>query len=272
MKIKIITSLLLLGFLNYGHAQTTPKNDSDKPTITFLGTFHFAGSSDVAGIKTGDIETPKRQEEIQALTDALELFKPTKIILEYPFGNPKLDSLYQKYLSKNHTLAISELQQVGFRLAGKLGHKHIYPADFKMDLPFDELTTYIESNSDEMDKFQAMMNNIMTVTGELQEVYTNSSLKEVFVYMNQRKFDDLNKNLYLEYINKIGAESDAIGTKVTATWWHRNFKIMHNIDKITEPGDRVLVIFGQGHTAIFKDFYKSRGDYHYQEILDYLKN
>jgi hypothetical protein len=270
MKIKIITSIMILGFLNYGIAQTTQKNESDNPTIAFLGTIHFAGSSDMAGIKTGDIETPKRQEEIKALTDALALYKPTKIILEYPYGNTKLDSLYQQYLIKKHTLNVNEQQQIGFRLAAQLGHKHIYPADFKMNLPFDELTTYLES-AGEMDDFQTMMNNIIIVMGELQKVYTDSSLKEVFVYMNQTKFDNLNKNLYLEYINKMGSEKNAVGTEVTATWWHRNFRIMFNIDKITEPGDRVLVIFGQGHTAIFKDFYKTRDDYYYQEILDYLK-
>jgi len=53
-------------------------------------------------------------------------------------------------------------------------------------------------------------------------------------------------------------------------WWKRNFRIMHNIDQIVEPGDRILVIFGQGHTAVLKDFYKSRDDITYEDIRDYL--
>jgi len=82
----------------------------------------------------------------------------------------------------------------------------------------------------------------------------------------------MNKNAYLEYINKMGAEDNYIGSEVVAKWWERNFKIMRNIDTIVEPGDRVFVLFGQGHTAILKDLYKHRSDMKYDDILEYLKN
>jgi hypothetical protein len=47
---------------------------------------------------------------------------------------------------------------------------------------------------------------------------------------------------------------------------------MRNIDAIAEPNDRILVIFGQGHTSIFKDFYKTRDDYVFEDIINYLKS
>lgn len=47
---------------------------------------------------------------------------------------------------------------------------------------------------------------------------------------------------------------------------------MRNIDEIAQPGDRILVIFGQWHTSIFKDFYKNPSDYNYEDILKYFKN
>jgi len=271
MNFKTIIFLLLLGLINLSYGQTSQENDSNKPTITFLGSFHFGGSSDMAGINATDIDTPKRQNEIQELVDALASYKPTKVILEYPYGKTTLDSLYQSYLNGQHILTINERQQVGFRLAAQLGHKHIFTADSKMELPFGKLNEHLEKVG-KMDQMQTMMGNIMKFMSEMQQIYDSKSLKEVFIYMNSDEFDNLNKNLYLEYINKMGSENNLVGSEVVATWWHRNFKIMHNIDEIVKPGDRVLVLFGQGHTAIFKDFYKTRSDYYYQDILDYLKN
>ena len=81
----------------------------------------------------------------------------------------------------------------------------------------------------------------------------------------------MNKNIYLQTINGMGADDNYAGTDVVATWWERNFRIMRNIDEITEPNDRILILFGQGHTAILKDFYKDRDDVIYEDILDYLK-
>ena len=47
---------------------------------------------------------------------------------------------------------------------------------------------------------------------------------------------------------------------------------MHNIDSITESGDRILVLFGQGHTSILKGFYENRSDVKYIDIFEYLRN
>ena len=216
MNFKTIIFLLLLGFINLSYGQTSQENDSNKPTITFLGSFHFAGSSTDAGsLKVDDIKTDKRQREIENLVESLARFKPTKVILEYPYGNKKLDSLYQLYLNDQKTLSINESQQVGFRLAKLLKHDHVYPADHKMDLPFEDIMAYLEERG-EMNKFQDMMGNIMKAMATLQEVYSANSITESLAYMNQDQFDQMNKNLYLEYINKMGSAENAVGSNVVA--------------------------------------------------------
>lgn len=253
-------------------SQSNNQTENSKPTVAILGTFHFAGStSDAASLKVDDMKSTKRQNEVLELVDLLAKFKPTKIIIERPFNSTKVDSLYQQYLKNNHKLHISESQQLGFRLAKKLQHNYVYSADVKMDLPFDKLMKYLNENG-EMNKFQNMMGALMGVMGEMQNTYDSNTLKDFLIYMNTDKNDNLNKNLYLEYINKMGTAENPIGSDVVATWWNRNFKIMRNIDEIAQPEDRVLVIFGQGHTSIFKDFYKNRSDYNYVDILTYLKN
>ncbi|MEM6698368.1 MAG: DUF5694 domain-containing protein, partial [Bacteroidota bacterium] len=89
--------------------------------------------------------------------------------------------------------------------------------------------------------------------------------------INEDQYDVWNKNVYLEYFNKMGSPEQPVGVNIASKWWERNFQIMHNIDRITESGDRVLIIFGQGHTAIWKDFYKGRRDVIYEDILEYLE-
>lgn len=261
----------MLAFNNQVFAQNNIHTKENKPIIALLGTFHFAGSSDVMSLKADDLSTVKRQDEIKILNNALARFKPTKIILEYPYDNNGIDSLYQLYLNGNHTLDINERQQIGFRLAAKMKHKKVYPADYILDLHFDTLITYLEKN-DQMGQFQNMMSDMKSQVMDVwQKSYKDLALKDFFVFINSDKFDALNRNVYLEYINKMGADGNYVGSSVVAKWWERNFKIMHNIDSIIEPGDRVLVLFGQGHTAILKDFYKNRNDVIYTEILQYLK-
>lgn len=272
MKTPISIIISIISFFTPVISQSNiQEEDLPKPVIALLGTFHFAGSSDLMSLKIDDLSTEKRQEEIKILVKALEKFQPTKIILEYPFGNDKLDSIFQAYKKGQHTLSINERQQIGFRLAGNLEHDHVYPADHRMDLPFDEMMVYLQDHN-QMDLFQALINDMQTtVMNVWQKAYETLTIKEFFVLINNEVYDNMNRNVYLQHINAMGDKDNMIGTEVVSKWWERNFRIMRNIDDVLEDGDRVLVIFGQGHTAILKDFYKSRTDVQYEDILKYLK-
>ena len=268
---KIYFSLLCF-FLScvFSIGQSTQIAD-EKPEIALLGTFHFAGSPDLLSLDTKDLSSPKRQQEIEALVESLASYKPTKIILEYPYGNNRLDSLYRLYRSGNHQLTINERQQLGFRLAKKLGHEHIYTADYKLDLPFNSLMEYLEANG-KMHVFQELLNKMKReVIDVLQEELDAGTITDVFLFMNREKYDLMNRNAYLQYFNQMGSEI-YLGSEIVSKWWERNIKIMANIDAITQPGDRVFVLFGQGHTSILKDFYKNRDDVTYVDILSYLED
>jgi hypothetical protein len=269
----IFLAMACFVFSTHLHAQQKSGTYLEKPKIAFLGMFHFAGTSDLMSFKTGNLSSEKRQNEIKELVTNLEKYKPTKIVLEYPFGNNKLDSLYQLYVKGNHQLSISESQQVGFRLAKNLGHKHIYPADYRLDLPFDALMRVIQEDEKQSMLFQEMISTMNEeVMGKFQERYNTNSINDFLIFMNHNKYDHMNMAMYFQYINKFGTGSDPIGPSVVATWWERNIKIMRNIDAAIEPDDRILVLFGQGHTAILKDFYQKRSDVEYVDILTYLKD
>lgn len=38
----------------------------------------------------------------------------------------------------------------------------------------------------------------------------------------------------------------------SASWWQRNFRMYANIQKVAQPGERIIAIGGSGHMAILK--------------------
>ncbi|MEM9525985.1 MAG: DUF5694 domain-containing protein, partial [Bacteroidota bacterium] len=76
---------------------------------------------------------------------------------------------------------------------------------------------------------------------------------------------------YLNSTAKFIDEHNNVGARFTAKWWERNIMIMSNIDRVTSPNDRILVIIGAAHRALLKDFFEDRQDVEYLEIQDYLR-
>ncbi|MBE0669690.1 MAG: hypothetical protein IH588_03805, partial [Anaerolineales bacterium] len=70
--------------------------------------------------------------------------------------------------------------------------------------------------------------------------------------------------------NHVGAGRTFEGADAAASWWHRNFRMYANIQRYAEPGEKVLAIGGQGHTAILKDLLKFDLDREAVDIVQYL--
>jgi regulator of RNase E activity RraA len=79
------------------------------------------------------------------------------------------------------------------------------------------------------------------------------SLAGVLRAMNSEQQYRLNQSIYL-LSNEVGAGDNFVGADASASWWHRNFRMYANIQLAASPGKRVLVIAGQGHIAVIKDF------------------
>ncbi|THD69874.1 hypothetical protein E7Z59_05985 [Robertkochia marina] len=245
-------------------------NTPELGEIAFLGVFHFAGTNDMVSLNIDDLKSKKRQEEIQSLVDSMVALEPHKVILEYPYGKTKLDSLYAEYRKGNHQLSINERQQLGFRIAHRLGHEHIYVADHPMDIGFGPLMKYLEE-SEQTFKLDTLIKEANTLMRSWENLYEKGSLSDLLYTMNAAESDNENKNIYLEVFNIMGGDQNNYGVSVVSKWWERNFHIMKNIDLIMEPNDRALVIFGQGHTAILKDLYRGRSDVKVIDVLPYLR-
>ncbi len=268
--VTIIVSLLFLYGCN-SPKEVEKKNESNKnPKVAILGVFHFAGTSDFSSVEFESLESEKRQSEIRDIVQKLKEFKPTKIMLEFPSSDSKhLDSLYNATLNENRNFTINEIEQLGFRLAKELNHKRVYSIDYKLNLPFNELTKFAEKNDKE--SFSEMIASIKQQDKKESNYLAKNTLLDYLIYRNSDDEDIRNKDQYINKTAKFVDDSSYVGAKFVSKWWERNIYMMTNIDKWIMPNDRILVIVGAAHRAILRDFYEDRTDTDYIEIRTYLQ-
>ncbi|MEM9304779.1 MAG: DUF5694 domain-containing protein, partial [Pseudomonadota bacterium] len=82
---------------------------------------------------------------------------------------------------------------------------------------------------------------------------------------NDPALDRQNKAIYLT-TNDIGAGEGFEGADAAASWWRRNFRMYANIQRHAPRGSRVVVVGGQGHTAILRDFLRDDPDRVEQDV------
>lgn len=270
---KIYMTLFLLFNLLYAHGQLK------KVEVLTLGVFHFDFPNlDERKIEKADqidVLEPNHQKEINGMVEKLSKFKPTIIVIERnPRHQPKIDSLYKLYLQDKFALERDEDQQIGFRLAKRLGISKLYCVDEWGDfMPFvnsvledtlemEKFIRYVEQNPDRPKKMNR--NYVFKTRGILEQIRKLNESE----YIKQSLGDYLMGPFKYE-IN----DRDFFGTNFeTGRWFSRNLKIFRNIQRIeTSPEDRILVIFGADHLNLLNIFFESSPEYKLVQTNRYLK-
>ena len=265
----MIKVFLLISLVIY----TTPvsANEPEKPIqVMVFGTFHFDNPGlDAVNPNVPDVLDAEHQQDIKRVTDALEQFQPDKIAVErLPDQANRLDSLYQAYQEGSHELHRSETQQLGMRLAGRLGHDHLYPVDNNHSPEFNELLEYtMEHEPETAAKFQQWQKSAQKKSDSLQQhlsIYENLKRNNTTDYLN---------SLEEPYILMKGicADDSYIGAETVSRWYDRNFRIFANLIKIAERGDNVILFIGSGHARILRDLVELSPDLELIDPLDYLE-
>ena len=203
----------------------------------------------------------------------LARFKPTKIAVEATIDDTIAMERYQAYLKDEIELRRSEEEQIGFRLAKMLGHKTIYPIDVKMNLDNDELGPMIQNNPA---KFGPYMQNLQTA-GEgaikiMGRWLSEGTIADMLTNMNDPDLEHAAHELYFRSFVPIAEKGNYAGPDMVNTWYHRNLRIFSNLSQIVEnEDDRILVIYGQGHVPLFKQFTRDSPYFEAVDVRQYLK-
>lgn len=250
--------------------------------ILTLGSFHF-NFPNLDVIKTDnddliDVLEPKYQNEIESIVGKLEKFKPTIIVIERrPEHQEKYDSLYTLYLEGKHELTRSEDQQIGFRLAKRLGLKQLHCVD-AWGSDYEDVKQLFEgadsiAKQKFMDFFYNHPDTLLDPYRYEKEVFKSQGILAELKRIND---DDRIKNTlgyYLVGVFKYETpENNQFGVDFTTGWWfNRNLRIFRNIQRINSTSkDRILVIYGSGHMNLLNNFFEASPEYQLLKVNDYL--
>jgi hypothetical protein len=242
-----------------------------KPQVLVLGTYHLANPGrDYVNPEVDDVLSPRRQREIADLVERLEAFRPTKIAVEVPVSmDSALNARYAAYVAGRDTLRRSEVDQIGFRLARRLGHPRVYPIDHRLDLAFEETIAWAATNglTEIVERIQMETRKLLD---DAQRTLRGGTLAEILLDANSPRADSLH-GLYL-VAAQIGRDTAYPGAEMVADWYERNLKIFVNIARLVEsPDERILVIIGSGHGTLLRQFVREHPDMELVPLDDVLR-
>lgn len=269
MKITRILSLALLLSLVGAVARAA---QPPKAQVMIVGITHFVARRDIHNsIYTDSPLSAKRQAQIAAVVDRLARFHPTKVLIEEPFGNPKYERRYRRYLAGRFSLPADEAYQYGYKLAKLSGDTKIYPIDTWGHAIYNDaspagkridayLKTHFRGVSDP--ESQAMIAH-------------DASLQLHGTYLDELRFLNTAKSIranasWYSIFDGLGRRADDAGSMYVAQWYTRNCFIFSNILSVIRPGDRVVVLMGQGHEYPLREFVRLNPNLVDVDPLQYL--
>lgn len=231
------------------HAQTP----APRAQVMVLGTYHMDNPGlDYANAVADDVLAPHRQAEIAAVAQALAEFRPTRIAIE---AEPSRDSVwnarYQAYRRGEHALTRDEREQLGFRLAGMLGHDRVYPVDYKLDMDIGAAMQWAAQNG-QGELAQRMGSTIQAIVAEMNARMATTPVGAILAEANSARADSLHG--WYMVLATVGRDTAYVGADQVAGWYTRNLRIFANIARVAQPGERVLVIMGSSHGTPLREF------------------
>lgn len=236
--------------------------------ILILGSYHMGNPGlDAVNFEADDVLTARRQSEITALNRALLQFRPTKVAVEADRSDSVWQNRYRQWLEGKYKLGRNEIEQIGMKVAREAGHSTIYPIDFPMfmsGLRYDEVEIRAKAASGaataprQLSEAELQLRR-QTVAENLHRMNTVESITAAHQpYMDLLEPEPEKATLY--------EKSDYL-----LNWYKRNIRMMTNVARVSDAGDRVLLIVGSGHLPILRDFALQSPAFCLADTLHYLK-
>jgi hypothetical protein len=247
-----------------------------KPAMMFLGSGHLANHNrDIANTHVEDVLVPKRQKEIESLVDQLAAWKPTHIAIEYPHAKQaQLDERYAAYRAGTYKLTADETDQIGLRLAKKLGLPRVDAVDWNESAPGTDADydwmAWAKANG-KGDQLDATVKRWKDMAND-ETVY----LKDHTVLQWYQRWNDPARMHWDEatYFEQplFGNDTNNPGAAWVGQWYARNLRIFTHIRELaTKPTDRILVVYGAGHGPHLRKDATESGIFELADTYGYLK-
>lgn len=246
--------------------------------VMILGTYHFGNPGrDVVNIETDDVTVPRRQRELEILAGALAQWAPDRILVEREAAGPDfIDSDYEHYSQPMLDNDRNEIVQIGYRLAALLGHDHVFGFDERGGegepdyFPFGSVTSYAEEHG-QSDIIDRLFDEVRARAEAESAAQSGRSIAESLIEQNDRaEVDEAHRRAYYGML-AIGDGNAQPGAELNAYWYMRNAKMFAKLGLIAEPGERIFVIVGSGHSYWLRHFVEDTPGYELVDPLPYLR-
>jgi hypothetical protein len=242
-----VLAALLLSAAAPLHAQ------APRAQVMILGTYHMDNPGlDYANATADDVLVPHRQAEIEAVARALAEFRPTRIAIEAEPGRDSLwNARYAAWRRGQHAPTRDEREQLGFRLAGLLGHDRVYGVDYKLDMDVGGVMQFAMQNG-QAEMAQRMGATVQAVIADMNARMETTPVGAILAEANGARADSMHG--WYMVMATVGRDTTYAGAHEVANWYRRNLHIFANIARVAQPGERVLVIMGSGHGTLLRQF------------------
>jgi hypothetical protein len=238
-----------------------------KTQVMLIGTYHFSNpGQDLNNVKAVDVLAPERQREIGRIVTSLAKFAPNKVGVEWPAQ--LVQERYPKYREGGLQDSRNEVVQLGFRLARERGLQTVYGLDVAGDFPFEAVTTWAEKHGrkGEIDAAMALGAKEVEHISSLQD---KTSIGGVLRDMNTQASIARNHSFYAPMLS-MGAGDEQPGVELLSAWYERNFAICARLLQQLQPGDKVVVFYGQGHIYLLQQCLREQPTVQLVDPLSYL--
>jgi len=236
--------------------------------VLVLGVYHMSNPGrDVVNIEADDVLSPERQTEIAEVVAVLEKFRPSKIAVEAGFNSDRVAERYADYVAGEHELTDNETEQLGFRLARKLGHETVYPVDVDGEFPYPRVVKYAQATG-RSSEFDALQEEGARVAKGQSSYLASHTVLETLLYMNSDERVAEAVGFYFR-LAEFGEPWDWAGADLVSDWFRRNMRIYTNVVRLVDsPDERVLVIYGAGHLGWLQYAFDSNPDFRLRKLAE----
>ena len=244
-----------------------------KPQLMIVGVSHLVSHHDIRNSGFSDDPlSPGRQAQIADIVTRLARFHPTKVLIEDPVDDSTYAARFSEYGAGRYVLPAGEDYQFGFRLAREAHNSTIYPVDTWGP-------AIVDDNSPQGKRINAYLKtslpHVSTAPGDAfiaksADLEKGASYLDLLRYLNSDAAIRANASWY-SVVDGIGKSESFAGASYVAQWYTRNCYIFANILNVLEPEDRAVVIFGQGHEYLLREFAQLNPNITYVDSLQYLR-
>ncbi len=255
-------------------AALSPAVKADTAQVMVLGTWHMDNpGADIVNMEADDVLAPARQAELEDLSRRLAAFQPTAIMVETVSKRPDmLDAGYLAFTPDELKTDRNEITQIAYRLAHELGIERVYGVDVREGeidfFPFGNVQAFEAANG--LEVTGAMIAEVRVEAAKFSEAQKTDTISELLARHNDpAQITAMHNQFYYGLLELADAETQP-GAQLNYGWYARNVLTFSKIAATTEPGDRVIVLFGSGHAYWLRHFAESAPGFELVEPVPYL--